>query len=288
MVKNGHDAVPIGFRSTVHPLLPVEIAERGDPGGRAAALRFGVVERPSFDYLLLMRGTGGHHTIDFVDIPARPGRLVRLRAGQAHRWDRNADFAGTIVLGKAEMAASLPWFPGDPSFTDLEPASMRTADDLIRAMGAHQRTFDGGGPSIRLLATLFDALAALYDHSADNDGSSPYTAVYVAFRRAVEAEPVPVRNVGHFARLLGYSERTLTRSCLEATGHSAKQVLTDRLILQAKRLLAQSDQPVGRLATALGFTEPTNFTKFFARHAGVTPRQFRDQGRGGDRRARST
>lgn len=39
--------------------------------------------------------------------------------------------------------------------------------------------------------------------------------------------------------------------------------------------LSHGDQPIGALASALGFTEQGNFTRFFHQHVGTSPREFR-------------
>ena len=69
--------------------------------------------------------------------------------------------------------------------------------------------------------------------------------------------------------------KTLSRVCLAATGHPVKQVIDARVVLEAKRLLAHTDEPVARISRQLGFSEVTNFGKFFARRAGATPAAFR-------------
>jgi AraC-like DNA-binding protein len=50
------------------------------------------------------------------------------------------------------------------------------------------------------------------------------------------------------------------------------------VLLEAKRLLAHTDRTVLSIATRLGFTEASNFGKFFTRHTGVTPLEFRKAG----------
>ena len=77
------------------------------------------------------------------------------------------------------------------------------------------------------------------------------------------------------AARLGYSPRTLTRACLAATGRSAKQVIDDRVTLEAMRLLAVTDDPIADIGRRLGFPEPTNFGRFFARETGQSPGNFR-------------
>jgi AraC-like DNA-binding protein len=73
--------------------------------------------------------------------------------------------------------------------------------------------------------------------------------------------------------------RTLTRASLLATGRTAKQLLDDRVALEAKRLLAESDLPVAEIGVRLGFGEATNFGRFFARTVGCSPGRFREDSR---------
>lgn len=47
------------------------------------------------------------------------------------------------------------------------------------------------------------------------------------------------------------------------------------MILEAKRRLISGGAPIEALAEALGFSEATNFVKFFRRHTGETPAAFR-------------
>lgn len=59
------------------------------------------------------------------------------------------------------------------------------------------------------------------------------------------------------------------------TGRSAKQVIDERVALQACRLLAATDEPIARIGRRLGFPEPTNFGRFFTREVGASPGAFR-------------
>ena len=93
--------------------------------------------------------------------------------------------------------------------------------------------------------------------------------------REVEHGYQHTRRVEDYAAQLGCSVRTLTRACLAVTGRSAKQVIDERVALQASRLLAATDEPIARIGRRLGFTEPTNFGRFFTREVGVSPGAFR-------------
>jgi AraC-like DNA-binding protein len=83
--------------------------------------------------------------------------------------------------------------------------------------------------------------------------------------------------VARYASLLGCSEKSLSRATYAVAQMSAKTLLVDRLVLEAKRMLAHSSSPVGAIALDLGFDEATNFVKFFRRETGMTPGAFRER-----------
>jgi AraC-like DNA-binding protein len=60
-------------------------------------------------------------------------------------------------------------------------------------------------------------------------------------------------------------------------GAAPKRLIERRVALEAKRLLAHSPLAVSAIGTQLGFTEPTNFVKFFRRSESLTPAAFRER-----------
>ncbi|MEK8107299.1 helix-turn-helix transcriptional regulator [Micromonospora sp. M12] len=106
---------------------------------------------------------------------------------------------------------------------------------------------------------------------ADRSPVRPEDETFHRFRREVEHGYPDTRRVEDYAAELRCSVRTLTRACLAVTGRSAKQVIDERVALQASRLLAATDQPIAQIGRHLGFSEPTNFGRFFTREVGVSP-----------------
>jgi AraC-like DNA-binding protein len=101
----------------------------------------------------------------------------------------------------------------------------------------------------------------------------------------VEREYRRWHSVGQYASRLGCSEKSLSRATRTVVDMSAKSLLVDRIVLEAKRLLAHSVSPVAAIAAELGFDEATNFVKFFRRETGVTPGSFRGRHGTGSRDA---
>ena len=126
---------------------------------------------------------------------------------------------------------------------------------------------------VHLLAVLMIQLALLGEPLPERDGD--VNAVFRGFRGLVEEHFRERLAVNTYAARMGYSPRTITRATSIAAGVSAKEFIDRRLYLEARRLIAYTDDAVGSIATSLGFDDATNFTKFFRQHAGVTPTQFR-------------
>ena len=280
MVESGQASIrPLAYASQQHPGLPVEVVERAELIARLGPDWFAVPERPSFHMLLLARSGEGAHGVDFVDIPVRAGRFVQIRPGQVQRYDTCSDFDASLVLSRTVSASAAQWFPGASACCDLGPVAVETAESIVGSLRREQATFSDDAPTRRLMAALFDALLALFDQAAAPAESDAPPDAYVAFRAAIENNLDRRRSVSDYARELGYSARTISRACQQVTGQSAKDVLTERVALEAKRLLAHTNAPAASISAKLGFSQPTNFHRFFTRRVGQTPGQFREEHR---------
>jgi AraC-like DNA-binding protein len=83
--------------------------------------------------------------------------------------------------------------------------------------------------------------------------------------------------VGDFATALGVTPTHLTRCCKQACGRPASALLADRVIYEARQLLAETRIPVGHIADSLGFTSPAYFTRAFQNKTGKSPSAFRNE-----------
>lgn len=80
------------------------------------------------------------------------------------------------------------------------------------------------------------------------------------------------------AKRLGVSERSLKRK-LQQRGTSYQKLMDAERLARAARLLQTTDISIERLASDLGYSDPTNFTRAFRRWTGQSPRSFRSAGR---------
>ncbi|MGW0876132.1 AraC family transcriptional regulator [Streptomyces sp. NPDC002740] len=243
-----------------------------------------LVHRVDFHTLTLITEGSGEHAIDFVTYPCRPGTLLWVRPGQVQSFVRPGTAEGTHLL-----------------FAPAFPPHTSSADRLVNEWYGPACRQLGASPTYAVLSTLLGQLRAEYDQpeqavSAEilqlllatallqidrlphpDSGADPHAGgeVYARFRAELERHYATTRRAADYAHRLGYTVKTLTRACTAATGQPVKHVIDGRVALEARRLLAHTDEPVATIARRLGFPEPTNFGKFFTRHAGVTPGTFR-------------
>jgi AraC-like DNA-binding protein len=69
----------------------------------------------------------------------------------------------------------------------------------------------------------------------------------------------------------------LSKSVLEHTGQTAGEIIRDRLLLEAQRLLVHSSLNVAEIAISLQFEDPSYFSRFFRRSTRMSPGEFRDR-----------
>ena len=74
--------------------------------------------------------------------------------------------------------------------------------------------------------------------------------------------------------MLGCSVRTLSRAARDATGKGVRELIDERRLLEARRLLGGAQWDARAVAVNLGFTDPANFGRFFRDRAGLTPAAF--------------
>lgn len=126
------------------------------------------------------------------------------------------------------------------------------------------------------LLALWTARQEKPDEAGEGGGEVPALVPVVRrFLQSVEANFGTARPLGAYAREAGVSLSHLTRACRRITGRPPIQLIHDRRLVEAKRLLAYTALPVGQIAYRLGFEDAAYFSRFFRQRAGSSPLAFR-------------
>jgi len=280
------DAIPkVDFNAPVGTPAGVEVMSLSEFWRRGAD-RVTTPQRLDFHSLTATVDGTLSYEVDFTVYDATPGTWLWVRPGQVQRWGDLSDVEGHLVLfardflDPATVAAARVETPGSPVHYD---AADDHAVDL--AIGHLRHEFSAAGASpldvhIASLRHLLSVLVLRLAHRQSGPHSTPEVSEpFRRFREAVERDFTTTHHVADYARTLGYSPRTLTRATASAVGTNAKGFIDERVMLEAKRRLAHTDETAARIAARLGFSSATNFTKYFQSRAGQSPIQFRDAAR---------
>lgn len=274
MVENDQSVVGVGYAKDTGPRTAAPVEVRRFP---ETAVLEGLVSRqpirPDFHVVGLVTGGRGQHEVDFRPVPLEAGAVFWIRPGQVHHVVDAARLRGVLLLFTGDMLASgtaVASFAADSARADhwrLDPD-----DELTRTGLTHLELLLARGPDRRDAAdALRLALGPLVTAAPDAAVPSGERTVFTRFAAAVEAGHDRHHHVRDFVPMVHASARTIDRAVRRATGMSAKRFLDERLVLEARRQLATTDVTVAALSRRLGFSEPSNFVKFYRRMTGLTP-----------------
>jgi AraC family transcriptional activator of pobA len=102
----------------------------------------------------------------------------------------------------------------------------------------------------------------------------PWT-LYEKYQEIILKECPRLYRVKDFAKILNTTPQNLNTICRRRTGSSAKNLIIDQLILEAKRYLLHTDNTINEISQILPFNDTSYFVKFFKKQEGISPLQFR-------------
>jgi AraC family transcriptional activator of pobA len=244
----------------------------------------------TFYHLVYFTSGSGKHSIDFIEFPVKAGQVYFMVPEQVHTWSMDSDTDGFIINFDEQFLSDLitnPRYPEQFSFFSGD------AKDQVLIIPAKTRAqFEG------LLKTIVDESRKEEQHAKDfirtsliqlfivagrccateTRQSQRYNSVLLSnFKKLIDQYYKEKKLPKEYADLLFITPNHLNALTVEATGRSAGELIRDRIILEAKRLLVNADMSVSELAAELNFSDNSYFTKFFKKYVGVTPDSFRKQ-----------
>jgi len=245
-------------------------------------------QRLDFHLLILCLAGCGAHCIDFKLYDWTAGAVLHVRPGQVQQFDLQADMEALFILFtpaflSAELGGMLlgryQGVAGSRVQLDMGTDSHRRISDTFVAIAEEYRAIDASPVSARLLHHQLHALLLqlhrLSEATASRVIPDAMHLVYYRFLEDLERRFMQTRQVESYAAHLGCSAKTLGRACIGAAGVAPKRLIEQHVVLEAKRLLAHTQIGIKGIARELGFSEETNFVKFFKRMEGVPPSAFR-------------
>ncbi len=236
-------------------------------------------------YLLLVIDEGsGVHSIDFQKFTVENKMIFFLAPGQAHQWNLHEKTTGYQVMFSPQFlpatTARLPFFiSSSKPYLSLGPVEFA---NLTQELVILKNEFDNQDlfvhevirQRLQIILTLLHRWYAKSDPLLVSESSN---RLIVRFFDLLEKHIHEEAMVNFYAKQLYVSPNYLNIICRKEVGFSAGDCIRQRLLLEAKRLLAMTQHDVKEISFGLGFQDAAYFSRFFKKHTGYTPKTFRDQ-----------
>lgn len=161
----------------------------------------------------------------------------------------------------------------------LSPSKLKSITNLVQAM--YDEYVKGESHSIQIIKGYMEVLLYSFKRWITIDDIQKSSAagelIAINFEREIIKDGNIITTVSNYASRLCISSNYLSECVKKYTGKTAQEVLLNHKLIVAKSLLSQHEKNIAQIAFEMGFTEPTNFTKFFKKMMNMSPNQFRNQ-----------
>ncbi|MCC5937548.1 MAG: helix-turn-helix domain-containing protein [Lunatimonas sp.] len=231
-----------------------------------------------FELIFIAEGEG-FHWIETESYQVQTPDFYFLKPGQLHFWQFTAIPKGYVMMFKEEFIDAVKEVKilqqiqqlGDLTRIPMwkDPMVEHIFEDILRVFKEDTRNADDVIKGY--LRVLF---AKISEHSTDKP-SLVENPLCDRFLSLLSQQSPILHKVTDYATLLQTSPQNLNQSCKKKTGKTASEHISAQLILEAKRNILHTEQNINQIADFLQFNDASYFVKFFKKHTGETPHQFR-------------
>jgi len=238
----------------------------------------------TFVTVMFTKGTG----TDFHSYPVKRGNVFFLNPGQVHRWSLSADTTGYIFFHTKEFYEMLfPDFPVE-NFPFFAPGSNHPLlelweESVERLAGLYENIISEFTEQFlfkevkigSLISQVYVELSRLYPWQPLTTETSNYFQKVKKLQKLIDENFRKQKQPSVYAEMMNMSTRHLSRICMEVLSISTSEMIHNRIVLEAKRMLIHQDTTVSLIANTLGFEEVSYFIRLFKKKTGMTPTEFR-------------
>lgn len=235
--------------------------------------------------VLFTKGSGTHQ-IDFTNYKVEPGSVFMLRPGQTHNWKLSKDTDGFVFFHTrdfydsrsiAEKVEDFPFFNSihSPPILLLKNKSKEKLEGLFLEI---KKEFEENNPlkfqKLHALVTLtYIELTRSYQQKKQIK-SENYLLKLRQLEDLIDKNYKSIKAPREYAQMMAVTEKHLNRICNICLNKTTTELISDRIILEAKRLLTHSALPVNVIAGELGFVDTSYFARLFKKKTGQTALEF--------------
>ena len=247
--------------------------------------------RTGFYHIIWFQKGSPTHLVDFNPVKIKPNTLLFLNKDSVQRFDHKGKFSGKTILFTdsffCKTEADTKFLRSSILFNDLFSVSQLQLQNSFQIFAemfeqiANELTNSKDTYQSDILQNLLHNLLL---HSERERRKQNFTEIkkgadldhVLLFKDLLENQFQTQKLVSNYAAQLSLTEKRLNQATTNVLDKSPKKLIDERIMLEAKRLLAHTNESVKEIGFGLGFDEPTNFIKYFRKHSNSTPVEFRE------------
>lgn len=256
-----------------------------------AMSRYKAPFRKDFYFIALVRNAGNTRiSYDHTQVSQLKAFLVFQSPGLLYSFQRDPSAEGYLIyfkrecfsFFKPELESEFPFFdPLHSHFFKLNQDRFQAFSPAFESLFlAYEQASEQNHKlaSARLLALLYELKNFTRAFEQWEEGfTGPQQKLLQKFLRLINHYYTEKRSVEDYAELLHLSPNHLSQSIKAVSGKNALSFVNERILTEAKSLILYTEFDMAEIAYRLNFSDPANFGKFFKKHSGLSPLEFRKQ-----------
>ncbi len=239
-----------------------------------------------FFLVILFTQGKGKHEVDFETFQIEKGVLFVLKPGQMHYWELSDDVEGFIFFHSKEffdkgfISLSIKdfdfynSFQGTPYFKLKEKELSKIKFVMNELVTEYVNNNFLKWQKIHALIVFVYIEISREKHTLGNIKNQTYLTKLRQFEDLIEENFRREKFVKDYAFKLNITEKHLNRVAKSCVGKTSTQLISERTILEAKRMLIYSKLNVTQIGEELGYFDNSYFVRFFKKNVGITPFAF--------------
>jgi AraC family transcriptional activator of pobA len=245
-----------------------------------------------FYEILYLTAGSGNHVIDFKSYEIKPHSIFFLSPGQVHTLEVSDDIRGYIFLFTSEFyllnkqnknrLLEFPFFfhlqeETPPLYLEDSPGIEKAG--YLFSLACDALFIEDTEDREESLAAILDLILLhckqAYPINIPIKNTNRPRMLVKRFKQLIEEHYHLNYSVRDYAEKLAVTPNHLTETVRGLTGRTSNDMIHERTVIEAKKLLRYTDLSVSQVAFELHFKDQSYFARFFKKHAGLSPEQFR-------------
>ncbi|MBL4708964.1 MAG: helix-turn-helix domain-containing protein [Flavobacteriales bacterium] len=231
----------------------------------------------------------GKHFVDFKCYDIKENSVLFVAKNQIHSFDKETEHKGILIHFNERflMQSDVDIFLKYKVFNEQNQTCYQINKEVIQQSEilinqirtelmnqdkfAHQQLIRYYLKSLLIVLERMQGI----NQATDIKLTSDYDLKYFRFRELLEEHYNKSLTVSEYSDLLNVSTKTLTSITKAVKSKLPSELIAQRIILQAERLLSFTPLKINEIAYQLGFEDASYFVKFFKRHLTQSPSEYR-------------